>query len=1033
MSMEKDKYRLLLHFLPDAFAYHRMLTDSAGNALDYVFLEVNPAFESMTGLRRDAILGKKVTEVLPGIEHTGLDWIGAYGRVALNGESICFEQYCEALQRWYEVTAYSDVPGYFATVFRDVTRSKLAYQATREKEEHLTVILNSIGDGVIVCDLDGRITNINPQAKMLTGWAYAEAAGRQLDEVFRIVNTRTGEPAFNPVQQVMETGNIVGLANDTALISRGGAVYQIADSAAPVRDSEGNTTGVVVVFSDITEQYKARAALEETMQRLEFIMEATKTGIMVIDGNFDIHYVDNHWQKIYGDPAGRKCYDYFWERQSSCEDCAVPLALETKQITVSERLLPKEGNRVVEAHTVPFQNQQGDWLAAQFYIDITKRKAVEKALAQYEAKEALRQSETRYRTIVENTNDALFIYNFNGEISDVNENACKMLGYEREELLRANLSKIISSEDHNLLPVRRAQLLKHSRILFEGRLIRKDGSAVAVEISAKLVSPDGDSVILAFVRDITERRRQQAALQKEQQEKTLILDNLSELVTHLDPEMRIIWVNPAIKKTLGITSEESLGKKCYEAWHGLKAICKGCPVSAAKKSGQICHGELRSYKGRYWQMTASPIYDEKNILSGFLVTALDISERKLAEQKIVANAADLKMLNEQLNAEMDKARQLHERTLPKVLPRVEGLSFAAHYQPAQKLGGDFYDVVRQGNKLIIYISDVTGHGVDGAMLSVLVKHSIRGYLTFAAAEALRPGEILRYLAAQFRRENLPENYFICIFLAVLDLDTLLLSYSGAGFQDAPLVHMGNGDKLTLSSRGLFLNNAFPEEMLNLREGQLQLTPGSTILFNTDGLSEQGAGGVYYGPRLPAAFYAYSQLPPALIVEGICEDFRRFNNGSLQGKDDITFLVLQVAPAQQQTYYLELASDFQELAELRNKLKELTGTFNEAEIFMACLHELVVNAMEHGNRLERQKKVGIELILRDGFMHAVVEDEGNGFGWREIMDRPLELEGLADRGRGIAITRMCAGLCYNEKGNRAMLTVYAREGGNKIGE
>jgi len=111
------KYRLPIEHLPDAFAYHKIVTDSEGKPVDYIFLDVNPAFEQMTGRKKEEVVGKHVTEIYPGIENDGFDWIGTYGRVALDGEATRFEQYFEIAKRWHEITAYSDKPGCFAVIF----------------------------------------------------------------------------------------------------------------------------------------------------------------------------------------------------------------------------------------------------------------------------------------------------------------------------------------------------------------------------------------------------------------------------------------------------------------------------------------------------------------------------------------------------------------------------------------------------------------------------------------------------------------------------------------------------------------------------------------------------------------------------------------------------------------------------------------------------------------------------------------------------------------------------------------------------
>lgn len=264
---------------------------------------------------------------------------------------------------------------------------------------------------------------------------------------------------------------------------------------------------------------------------------------------------------------------------------------------------------------------------------------------------------------------------------------------------------------------------------------------------------------------------------------------------------------------------------------------------------------------------------------------IDVTEHKRVEEQLA-------LQSQELEQEMDKARQVHQLMLPKSLPTIPGLSVVAHYQPAKKLGGDFYDMIIVDNKLVFYLSDVSGHGLDGSMLSLFVKHTIKNYLSFSRG-GIGPAPILQRLAEQFHLEEHLIEYFISIFLGVLDLESMELSYSGLGFQDRPLVQMGDGEKLYLLSRGLFISPAVPLELLNVEERRITLTPGSTLFFNTDGLTEQGAGGDYYMSRLSHVFYEHAHLTPATIAETIVEDFKEFNRGSIQGQDDITFLVLQV--------------------------------------------------------------------------------------------------------------------------------------------
>ncbi len=132
MTNEPAKDQRLIETLPTAFSRHQVVLGDDGNPADYIFLQVNTAFEQMTGLKRDQILGKKVTEVLPGIETSEFDWIGVCGRVALDGAGLNFEHYSEPLKRWYTVQAYSDEPGYFTTVFSEITGAKQEAASIRE-------------------------------------------------------------------------------------------------------------------------------------------------------------------------------------------------------------------------------------------------------------------------------------------------------------------------------------------------------------------------------------------------------------------------------------------------------------------------------------------------------------------------------------------------------------------------------------------------------------------------------------------------------------------------------------------------------------------------------------------------------------------------------------------------------------------------------------------------------------------------------------------------------------------------------------
>ncbi len=175
----------------------------------------------------------------------------------------------------------------------------------QEKTEDLRITLNSIGDAVISTDIYGNVTNMNPVAEKLTGWKIVDGIGRHLTDVFQIVNVDTLQPALNPVKRVLATGEIVGLANHTSLIAKDGTRYQIADSAAPIRDIDGSICGVVLVFRDVSDEYRIAEALKSSEEKYRGIVEKTGDLVTSVDKNGMFTYVNHCAEKIFGLPVAQ--------------------------------------------------------------------------------------------------------------------------------------------------------------------------------------------------------------------------------------------------------------------------------------------------------------------------------------------------------------------------------------------------------------------------------------------------------------------------------------------------------------------------------------------------------------------------------------------------------------------------------------------------------------------------------------------------------------------------------------------------------
>lgn len=170
-----------------------------------------------------------------------------------------------------------------------------------EREEHLGTVLRSIGDAVIVTDVDGRVEMLNPVAETLTGWSLSDARGRPVTDIYHIVNHFTREPVENPVAVVREKGVVVDLANHTVLVGRDGAERQIADTAAPVRTADGRLQGLVMVFRDVTQEYQYQEALRESEEKYRNLFQMESDAIFLVrDSDGRILEANAAAERLYG-------------------------------------------------------------------------------------------------------------------------------------------------------------------------------------------------------------------------------------------------------------------------------------------------------------------------------------------------------------------------------------------------------------------------------------------------------------------------------------------------------------------------------------------------------------------------------------------------------------------------------------------------------------------------------------------------------------------------------------------------------------
>jgi len=403
--------------------------------------------------------------------------------------------------------------------FQDITDLKMIELALRESEENLSITLNSIGDGVISTDNKGIIKGINPIGAKLTGWEIEDAIGRPFKEVFKILHAETREAVACPVDQVILTKEIVGLSNRTLLIAKDGTERNISDSAAPIRDFDGIIRGAVVVFSDVTETYKARKEIRQSEERYRLLIEQMEQGLAIHEAIYDetgkmVNYrfidVNPGFEKLTGlkreDIINKTVLEVLPNTEQYWIDNYGEVVRTGKPIHFEDYSTELDRYYEVRAYS-PQPNR-----FSVIFTDVTDRK---KSLF------ALERSERNYREIFNSTSEAIFIYDANtGHLIDANETMVNMYGYDSlEDILKTTIADRSSGIGDYTDKVAFERVLKAKTDgpqIFEWQAKKKDGELFWVEVSLRKTDIGGEDRILAVTRDITDRKITELEYQKSQ-------------------------------------------------------------------------------------------------------------------------------------------------------------------------------------------------------------------------------------------------------------------------------------------------------------------------------------------------------------------------------------------------------------------------------------------------------------------------------------------------------------------------------------
>jgi len=269
-------HRSLINDFKNGWSYHQMVFDSSGKATDYIFLEVNEAFEKLTGLKANDIIGQRVTEIAPGIENNEPDLISHYGKVAQTGESSQLEIYFEPFNKYYSIYATSPVRGYFITTFDDVS-------AFRKKEKEYQAIIQLSFDGFWVCDLQGKVLQVNQAFCDMLGYREDELLSMSIPDFEVIENP---EETARHIHKIIETGHD---RFQTRHRRKDGRILDIMINASYLQEDNGK---LFVFNSDITKEKHDELALRESEEKYKTLAETSPDHIFIIGEDLRVKYIN---------------------------------------------------------------------------------------------------------------------------------------------------------------------------------------------------------------------------------------------------------------------------------------------------------------------------------------------------------------------------------------------------------------------------------------------------------------------------------------------------------------------------------------------------------------------------------------------------------------------------------------------------------------------------------------------------------------------------------------------------------------------
>jgi PAS domain S-box-containing protein len=666
----EEKFRGLFENAMSGVALHEMVRDEEGNPVDYVFLEVNDAFEKQTGLKITDVLGRRVTEVLPGIERTS--FIERYGEVTLTGIPVSFEEFSGPLQRYYSISAYRVDADIFATVFQDITERKNIDRKLVESEQRFRRLSENADDIIYRYEFapKRRFTYVSPAATKITGYTPEEHY-EDPDLGFKLVH-----PDDRHLLESLSKGEDNDRTNVTLRwIRKDGQVIWAEQKNVLLYDEEGNLTALEGIARDITERKQVEENLEKERSLLKSLLDSIPDMIFFkdLDGTYlgcnpeFSNFVGRGREEIIGntdyDLFSKELADFFRENDAIMVE-------EGKDRHNEEWVDYPDGKKILlDTLKAPLRSSTGKMIGlVGVGRDITYK---------WYAEQTIKELNLLNQLTLDSLDANICVLDETGTIIKTNKS-----WNDFAIANSADLEKV--SESTNYIQIAKDAKGPDSDLALQFARGIEDvmnGSAESFELEYPCHSPEEERWFIGKVRpfqgansfpckvvvshiNITERKKSEQALQAEEARIRAITESTQDAILMMNPAGDISFWNSAAERIFGYVSEEAIGQDLHlllapQRYHAsykekLSIFLKTGLGGAVGKTLEL---EALHKNGR--EISIEMSLSSLELSDGWHAVGVmrEITERKLAEEKLLAYAEEVEMKNKELDKTLIKAEE----------------------------------------------------------------------------------------------------------------------------------------------------------------------------------------------------------------------------------------------------------------------------------------------------------------------------------------------------------------------------------------